>query len=414
MKTYTGYEYLCIDIANQFGLDKELFGTRIDWVQNNLHQLESLASKAENQPLYTKAVMALRKAQQGLPSGHMVALDACNSGMQIMSTITGCVVGATNTGLVDPDKRSDAYGELKTTMESILGGDVPVNRKSSKDALMTMFYGSKAKPIEIFGEDTPELHAFYKAAQAIAPGAWECLQDLLGSWQSYAKVHAWKLPDGFDARVKVMDKQEVRIEVDELDHASFTYEFYENKGTKKGLANAANVIHSIDAYVLRCTHRRCNYDAEMVRNAHEAIHSEILAREQSMGHQSIKPVEDKLQYYIDQYNRSGMADAAILPYVQDGYTTMYMDIDHLKALLKITYSMLVHKPFPLVTIHDAFAAHPNNLNHVRQHYINIFAELADSRILEDILSQIHQCKGKVKKLSDNLSTLIRGSEYALS
>lgn len=41
------------------------------------------------------------------------------------------------------------------------------------------FYGSKAKPKEIFGEDTPELNAFYQAAQQVAPGAWELLQDLL-------------------------------------------------------------------------------------------------------------------------------------------------------------------------------------------------------------------------------------------
>ena len=54
----------------------------------------------------------------------------------------------------------------------------------------------------------------------------------------------YEIPDGYDAYVKVMVKQTARIEVDELDHASFTYEYYENQGTKKGLSNAANVVHS--------------------------------------------------------------------------------------------------------------------------------------------------------------------------
>jgi len=81
---------------------------------------------------------------------------------------------------------------------------------------MKSFYGSKAVPKELFGEDTPELNAFYKAAHQVAPGAWELLQDLLASWQPYTLSHEWKLPDGFDAKVKVMAKREARIEVDEL------------------------------------------------------------------------------------------------------------------------------------------------------------------------------------------------------
>ena len=113
---------------------------------------------------------------------------------------------------------------------------------------MTTFYSSTAVPKEIFGEDTPELTAFYKAAQATAPGAWELLQNLKAAWQPYTLVHQWKLPDGFDARVKVMEKISARIEVDELDHATFTYEFHENIGSKTGRSLPANVVHSEQIY----------------------------------------------------------------------------------------------------------------------------------------------------------------------
>lgn len=139
--------------------------------------------------------------------------------IQIMSAITGCEAGARATGLVDPNVRADAYTSVTQVMNDFLheqGITVDVPRKNAKEALMTTMYGSKAKPIEIFGEKTPELGAFYKAAQQVAPGAWELLQDLIGAWQPWALVHEWKLPDGYDARVKVMEKKTSRIEVDEL------------------------------------------------------------------------------------------------------------------------------------------------------------------------------------------------------
>lgn len=239
MTNYSGWKWLLIDAANQFGLDKLLFEERIEWAEKKLNVLETLTDQAETKPLYIKAVMAIRKAQQGIPTGHMVGVDATCSGIQIMSALTGCTAGATATGLVDPNVRADAYTSVTNEMSTILGGAVAVSRADAKSATMTAFYGSKLVPKELFGEDTPELDAFYQAAHNVAPGAWELLQDLLASWQPYALSHAWKLPDGFDAKVKVMAKREVRIEVDELEHATFSYEFYENQGSRAGLSNVA-------------------------------------------------------------------------------------------------------------------------------------------------------------------------------
>ena len=413
MQHFTGYQYLLIDIANAFGLDKMLFEERIQWATEHLGELESLADKAETKPLYLKAVQALRKAQKGIPSGHLVGFDACCSGVQLMSVMTGCIAGATATGLVNPNVRADAYAFTTEAMNEILGGGLTVSRKKAKEALMTVMYGSKAKPIEIFGEDTPELDAFYQAAFKVAPGAWDLLQDLLASWQPWAKVHQWKLPDGFDAKVKVMSKKSVRIEIDELDHATFTYEFYENEGSKSGLSNAANVVHSVDAYVLRSMHRRCNYDTDAVLLAYEAILSELDLRIQGYT-DMVAGAKEKLAYYIQQYERSGMADVVILPWIVSGYETQYMSTQHLSDLAAIVEGMLAYEPFELVSVHDEFKCHPNNMNHLRQQYINILAELSESNILSDILSQIHGSSGVFPKLSNNLGELIRKSNYALS
>lgn len=417
MQTFTGFEYILIDIANQFGHDKWTFEQRIEWVKDNLPALESLTPLADCKPLYIKGVMALRKAQAGQPTGHIIGFDACCSGIQMMSALTGCIAGATATGMVDPAVRADAYSKATEIMCTILGNShVAVSRDDAKTALMTAFYGSRAEPKAIFGEDTPEISAFYEAANTLAPGAWELLQDLLGSWQPFALSHQWQLPDGFEARVKVMERVESRIEVDELDHATFTYEYYINQGSKNGLSNAANVTHSVDAYVLRCIHRRCNYNPEVVAYADQCIQAELLGRSlygQMTAEDSKYYLDTKLSYYIELYNRTGMADAVILPYLTQENVTC-LSQKHLEALAAIVKGMLAYRPFEVITVHDEFKCGPNHMNHLRQQYINVLAELAESNLLDAILSQLHGVQGHFTKLSSNLGSLIRGSNYALS
>ena len=80
MKTFTGIEYLAIDLANHYGLDKLVFEERIQWVKDNWSNLEAFADKADEPMLYKKAVMNIRRAAKGERTGHMVALDAACSG----------------------------------------------------------------------------------------------------------------------------------------------------------------------------------------------------------------------------------------------------------------------------------------------------------------------------------------------
>lgn len=418
MKRFTGWNWLLIDAANQFGLDKMTFEARIAnaqaWLDLDAKApgfLESQAPAADKKPLYLKAVMAIRKAQQGIPTGHMVGVDACCSGVQIMSVLTGCIDGARATGLIDPEVRADAYTMATQLMNDELGGGLVISRENAKSALMTSYYGSKAQPKKLFGEDTPELNAFYAAAQKIGPGAWELLQDLLASWQPYALSHAWQLPDGYQAYVKVMTKKEARIEVDELDHATFTYEFYENEGSKSGLSNAANVVHSMDAYVLRSMHRRCNYNREVAEEAAYVITAELHQR--SLGKQALDLHGcPKTLYYKAQYERSTLADITIMPYLDED-TVKCLSVEHLQALESILDGMLQYQPFELVTVHDEFKSHANNVDHVRWQYREILAEIADSNVVDDLLSQIHGKQGTFTKLSSDLSDMIRKSNYAL-
>ena len=197
-----------------------------------------------------------------------------------------------------------------------------------------------------------------------------------------------------------------------MGHATLTYEFYENEGLKKGISLPANVIHAFDAYILRCMHRRCNYDAFMVKAASLLIEAELINK--LLGNvDEMVDLSGKLGYYIEQYERSSMADIVILPYL-DSMNVCGLSKEHLQKLAVIVDGMLQYEPFDLITIHDSFAAHANNVNHLRQQYINIMAELADSNVLSDVLGQIIGSSVTYTKLSTKLSTLIRNSNYGLS
>ena len=198
-----------------------------------------------------------------------------------------------------------------------------------------------------------------------------------------------------------------------MGHATFTYEFYVNEGQKKGLSNAANIIHSIDAYILRSMHRRCNYDRAAMENAATLIEMEMIRRTLGGIQDAMFDVEGNVAYYQEQYERSDMPDAVILPWI-DSLNVVGLGDEHLAALATIVNGMLEYQPFEIITIHDSFAAHANNINHVRQQYINILAELAESSVLGDVLGQVHGSTGTYEKLSTDLGDKIRKSNYALS
>jgi hypothetical protein len=393
MQTFTGWQYLLIDLANHYGLDGLRFEERLKWAEDHLNQLERMydTCKAKTLPLFKKTVLSVRKAQQGKPSGHLVGFDAICSGMQIMSVVTGCYSGAKATGLIDPNVRSDAYMTVAEHMEYILQTPQGLDRAAIKDATMTKLYGSIKQPQTLFGKDTPELEAFYKAMWEVAPGAMQLLTVLVDSWNPSTLAHSWRMPDNHYVYLPVMETEESRIEVDELDHSTFTYAFKTNETQDRGVSNAANAIHSIDAWLLRGLERRCNYDTGSMVNAFELIQGELLRRHIS-GQLSELEVTEEEEACIETINtRFEASKIADLVYVTDLTSTVVKGISTqcLEELLQLINESLVHDPFPILSVHDEYKCHPNNMNHLRTHYLQIMKQLARGSIMEDIVSQLH-------------------------
>lgn len=256
MQRFSGLEYLKIDIANQFGLDKEMWEERIDWVDTNINTLEAHMDYADNPILYIKAVQALRDTEAGIPTGFIMGLDSTASGLQIMALLSGCPITAANVNLTNTGKREDIYEKVSNVMNQL--PNVNVDRGIIKKPLMTTFYGSMARPKQIFGEDTVELSAFYSTLMKELPGAFQLLGDIQSWWNPTALEHSWSLPDGHVVHAKVLAPVDKKIEVDELNHATFTFRTTANIPQEHGLSLAANIVHSVDAYIVR----------EMVRRTH--------------------------------------------------------------------------------------------------------------------------------------------------
>jgi len=328
MQQFTGLNYLHIDIANQYGLDKESWNTRIQWTKDHINTLEDEITNASNSILYAKAVRALRDTQAGIPTGFIMGLDATASGYQIMAALTGCITTASNVNIGNNSTRQDLYTNITKQMHGVCG--ITIDREDCKDAMIPVAYGSKRAPARLFGDDTPELEAFWKIIYMELPGAMWLMETLQSFWNPYALAHSWTLPDKHVALVKVMCPVDKKIEIDELNHTTFTHRAYVNKPDSSGLSLAANIVHSIDGYIVR----------EMIRRTNK-------------------------------------------------------------------------KKIELLTIHDCFYSHPNNMQSIREFYVEILAEISKAKILDSILSEIAGSKVRINQDAD-ISVDILSSEYALS
>ncbi len=394
MQEYTGREYMLIDIATTFGLDKMLFPERIKWALENQDKWDELAAEAEEQPLYVAAVQAYRKAAMGIPTGHMMSLDAICSGTQIMSALTGCLKGATATGLIDPNVRSDAYSELTDTMSDYLDGlAVDVSRSDAKDAFMPFSYGSEAKPKEIFVEGTPAYNVFHKSVQTVAPGMYNLREILLHAWRDGQEEYTLVMDDGFHQVLRSTGDLDYRVAVDELGGATFTMHVKDFVPAKNNTTLVANPIHGIDGMLVREMGRRCCYDKGEITYRLNQL-EEFCKDAKPTNYGLFLSVRQK-----DVINWDNLEGA---------------DFNLLCRLRDLFKMMLEHKPHPVLTNHDAFKASPNNMNNVRRWYIEMLAEIADSNILERLLMQIFGQKVTVNKLHPDLGSLIRKGEYALA
>lgn len=401
MQLFSGKEYLQIDVANSFGLDKKDWCERLAWFKANEHQLEDLLNQAEEPALYYAGVQAWRATQQGIPTGYPISLDATASGLQILACLTGDRKAAELCNVVDTGKREDAYTVVFTKLKEMVGAAFHIERDLTKQAILTSLYGSTAIPKDVFGEG--KLYdTFHKCMGQVAPAAWELNQAFLDMWDDTALSYSWVLPDNFHVHAKVMATAEETLHFCNVPH---TIRYKVNAPTATGRSLCANVTHSVDGMIVREMTRRCSYDPARIAEVERILFTVWDAPEVFTMTDDDRLLIELWNLYLD----TNYLSARILDVINEN-NVFLIDRTVVSALIE----SLPPKPFTVISVHDAFRVLPNYGNDLRIQYANQLALLAESELLTHIVSSIIGQTFKVGKLDYNLGADIRQANYPLS
>lgn len=249
---------------------------------------------------------------------------------------------------------------------------------------------------------------FYKVLDDILPGANALNKDLLALWNPETFAHEWTLPDGFNVVVKVMDTIE-----HEVTFLGETYVVPEkvNQPMQKGLSLGANIVHSIDGMVVREMGRRCNYDPSKSLEAFMLLMGKF-KKDKEIPYHAQNHDDLSLVRAEDLWRETKFCSLVAVEHINKQNVSL-ISKEYASALLE-TMRSTPETPFPLLAVHDCFRFHPNYGNDVRQQYINIMAEIAESEILSSIASQLKERTITVNKKTNDLGEYIRKAEYPLS
>lgn len=403
MQTFTGRQYLQIDIANNFGLDKLEWTDRLGWFEDNETRLMSLVEKADAPALMYAGIQAYEAGIRGDAVGYPVSFDATSSGIQILSCITGDRDAAQICNVVNHQGRADAYTIVYLRMMEILGGTAKIKRDDCKTAIMTAFYGSERQPKNVFGTGK-QLEVFYQVMKELAPGPWELNEALLSLWDKTKLSHDWVMPDNFHTHIKVMGKVEEKIQLFNEPISIFRKV---NIPKEKGRSLSANTVHSIDGFIVREMTRRCDYDASWIELVQQLLSGDATFYFESKKQRT--EAHKMVETLMGLYKRSGYLSARILDYI-DSDTIVFLDPDLIQGMI----DSMPRKPFKVLATHDCFRALPRYMNEVRKQYNLQLYLLAQSEMLSFLLEQIVDRPVEIEKLDPTLPKDIMETEYALS
>ena len=383
-------EALAIDMANNLGKDKLNWIDRIKYInsmsEEQLYQATS-QDDIDNPYLYMTACSFYLESKDNpsLTSGYPVSFDATASGSQILACLTGDLATARICNVVGTGIREDSYTTLYKAFKKYVP-EVDISRKDFKKAPMTVFYGSKKQPEEIIGEDN--LQYFYKVMYKYCPLPMKLNDILLDNWQEDVESYGWTLPDGFTVLIK--NKTVVNEEIDLGEYGTVTVSHKEISKLEKGepgtRSYSANLVHSVDALILREVVAMTMHQKDIVARVTKLIENKSYQLFSKNKGKDTAMVE-KLQSL---YKQSGFLSDRILDYLHEG-TISLLDkdtIEELKDMLDVINQM--GEPFEVMTIHDCFRVLPKHVNAIRKAYIYQMYKIAKTKgkMLNFLLSQL--------------------------
>lgn len=382
---YTGFEWLCIDAANHYGI-KGLYPARIRWTMENVvPHLESkylpvseikdvladVLTKAKEPSMFAGAVLAIFDAIRGTASGWQISRDACASGPALLSTLLGCTTGMRNTGVIGTSKVPDLYAAITESMGS------EYDRALVKAATVPHVYGSVRAPRTVWGDEYPKFCAAYTKA---VPAAEMVKNLLINGWDSTATEYSFTLPDG--AVVKTPVLRTVTKKGYPLGNHTYTYQFTEQgciaRGDVGSKALSANVTHAYDAYISRELGRRCNYDVHQLDKAWEYLNKPGIGK---------GTVPNELMNLVNMTYRTNQISLVAIEYLtEDNAKTL--PVWYQSMLKDLIIKVFQNDPFEINAVHDDFRCLPNYANAMGAHYQQLMVETYKSNWLVWALSML--------------------------
>jgi len=394
----TGTEYLKAEIAckHDKAFEKETWEERLNHF-DSLDLDDPMTFKKASNPIGLRAaVHALNEGLAGKETGYMISLDACSSGLQILSLLVSCPKSFALCG-GNSQQCVDSY----TTIYDSMNLHGALTRKEVKNAIMTSLYGSVAMPEITFGDN---VDLFYDTMEEMAPGAWDLNLGLQELWEKVpGSTYSWTMPDNFHACIETKDKEMLDF--------NFLGESYALKVKVNGRPEfhkglGPNLIHSVDGMVVREMFRRCMFNIE----SRDRVMLALSAHWGGKSTNQLKTADDRMVNLLwDRYIETGFLSARIL----DHTTPANIGLTDAQVIDDMINS-LPAKPFDVVSVHDCFRAHPNYGDDLRRQYNTILADINDSKLLGYLCSQVTNSLVPVKKIGKIKRETITEGNYLLA
>lgn len=299
-------KYLKIEFANEAFTDKCREQEAIDWFDAQTdEQLDEYADKMVMKPNETGHMVEVypypnlrgvlndyKAAMAGQPVGTIVSWDATNQGAQIYAILAKDIQTALLSNVYDNGERMDAYGILAEHLNRLTGQhhiNGTFNRDNVKPAFMTYLYGAGMKKIingDEYGKETPsdksvfeslarffpkelkldteaKWNVFIEAMKKLVPAAVRYMELIYKYHDKKRSKYEWIMPDGFKVETTTYETDTIEAHYFKLAHGkepastpTGSISVRRETGVFISKALAPNIIHSIDAYIVRELARR--------------------------------------------------------------------------------------------------------------------------------------------------------------
>jgi len=264
--TTAGLYWLKVNIASEYGLDKETYNCQAQWVNDHIDTLEEEIHRADNKFGYSNAVEALRCYQRDEEVHYIMPMDASNQAIQMYGVLTSDKKTASMGGISTGETRIDLYGELAKELNELYKTDI-FDRSICKKPLMVTLYGSsnghnelleniKMSEAEFLAKVNSSLEieeAFGQVMMKLVPYCMNVMDIIQSLNNKDIGTYTWTMPDGAKVKYDVKTNMDMNLQKTSKSGKTFsvtlTSETYAPSAHNKGMA--PNLIHSVDAYFLR-------------------------------------------------------------------------------------------------------------------------------------------------------------------